>query len=119
MAQPSQLPPGYVDAALMLGSREEIVENPSFRALRYLGHFAQDESAPRNPMTYVLQGISRDGRYFITMRTQTSHPSLAKPGASTPAALKEVARRLAAASPDSFKPSLTQLDAIARSLRLP
>ena len=116
---PDQLPPGYVDAALMLGAREEIVENQSFRALRYLGHFAQEEYPPMNPMSYILQGVSRDGRYFITMRARASHPSLSKPGPNTPAALKEVARRLTAAAPDSFQPSLTQLDAIARSLRLP
>jgi hypothetical protein len=114
-----QLPPGYVEAALMLGTREEIVENQSFRALRYVGHFGQDESPPSNPMSYILQGVSRDGRYFIMMRAQCSHPSLAKPGSATPAALREVARRLAAAAPDSFNPSLIQLDAVARSLRLP
>ena len=116
---PQQLPPGYVEAALMLGTREEIVENQSFRALRYVGHFAQDESPPSNPISYILQGISRDGRYFIMMRAQCSHPSLAKPGSTAPAALREVARRLATAAPDSFNPSLIQLDAVARSLRLP
>jgi hypothetical protein len=119
MVPPEQLPPGYADAALMLGAREEMVENQSFRALRYVGHFAQDKSPPSNPMSYILQGVSHDGRYFIMMRARCSHPSLAKPGASTPAALREVARRLAAAAPDSFKPSLTQLDAVARSLKLP
>ena len=116
---PEQLPPGNVEAALRLGAREEIVENQSFRALRYVGYFAQDVSPPSNPISYILQGISRDGRHFILLRAQASHPSLAKPGASTPAAMKEVARRLAAATPDSFTPSLVQLDAVARSLRLP
>src|SRR5258706_1154390 len=116
---PEQLPPGNSEAALMLGAREEIVENQWFRALRYVGCFAQDISAPSNPMSYILQGLSRDGRLFIMMRAQSSHPSLAKPGASTPAALREVARRLAAAEPDSFKPSLAQLDAVACSLHLP
>jgi hypothetical protein len=116
---PEQLPPGSAEAALMLGAHEEIVENQSFRALRYIGFFAQDVVPPSNPLSYILQGVSRDGRYFIMMWAQSSHPSLAKPGASTPAALKEVARRLTAAAPDSFKPTLTQLDAVARSLRLP
>ena len=113
------MPPGNVEAALRMGAREEIVENQSFRALRYVGYFAQDVTPPSNPMSYILQGISRDGRHFIMLRAQCSHPSLAKPGASTPAALREVARRLAAAPPDSFTPSLTQLDAVARSLKLP
>jgi hypothetical protein len=116
---PEQLPPGNVEAALRLGAREEIVENQSFRALRYVGYFAQDVTPPSNPISYILQGISRDGRHFIMLRAQTSHPSLSKPGASTPAAMREAARRLAAATPDSFTPSLTQLDAVARSLRLP
>jgi hypothetical protein len=116
---PEQLPPGSAEAALMLGAREEMVENQSFHALRYVGYFAQDVVPPSNPLSYILQGVSRDGRYFILMRAESSHPSLAKPGASTPAALRELARRLAAAAPDSFKPSLTQLDAVARSLQLP
>ncbi|HYL75378.1 MAG TPA: hypothetical protein VEU96_14295 [Bryobacteraceae bacterium] len=116
---PEQLPPGNSEAALLLSAREEMVENQSFRALRYVGFFAQDVVPPSNPLSYILQGVSSDGRYFIMMSAQCSHPSLAKPGARTPAALKEVARRLTAAAPDSFKPSLTQLDAVARSLRLP
>jgi hypothetical protein len=119
MIPPGQLPPGNVEAALRMGAREEIVENQSFRALRYVGYFAQDVTPPSNPISYILQGVSRDGRHFIMLSAQTSHASVAKPGASTPAAMREVARRLAAATPDSFTPSLTQLDAVARSLRLP
>jgi hypothetical protein len=119
MVPPEQLPPGNIEAALRLGAREEIVENQSFRALRYVGYFAQDVTPPSNPLSYILQGLSRDGRYFIMLSAACSHPSLAKPGTSTPAALREVARRLAAAAPDSFTPPLTQLDAIARSLHLP
>lgn len=119
MVPPEQLPPGNEEAALRLGAREEIVENQSFRALRYVGYFSQDVTPPSNPLSYILQGVSSDGRLFIMLRAPSSHPSLAKPGANTPAALREVARRLAAAAPDSFKPSLTELDAVARSLRLP
>src|SRR5258708_1009717 len=80
MVPPEQLPPGNSEAALMLGAREEIVENQWFRALRYVGCFAQGISAPSNPMSYILQGVSRDGRLFIMMRAPSSHPSLAKPG---------------------------------------
>ena len=83
---PEQLPPGQVEAALMLGAREELVENQSFRALRYVGHFAQDESPPSNPMSYILQGVSRDGRHFIMMRAQSSHPSPGKTRGSHPPA---------------------------------
>ena len=119
MIPPEQLPPANIEAALRLGAREEIVENQSFRALRYVGYFAQDVTPPSNPLSYILQGVSRDGRYFIQLRAQSSHPSLAKPGTGTSAALSEVKRRLATAPPDSFNPSLTELDAVARSLRLP
>jgi hypothetical protein len=122
---PEQLPPGEADAALSFGARLEFVENPSFRALRYIGQFAQDDGTPANPLTYVLWGISRDGRYFIRMRTEIAHPSLSKPwvgmneGPKLRALRAEAARRLTAAAPESFQPSLTQLDGIARSLRLP
>jgi len=47
---PEQLPPGNVEAALRLGAREEIVENQSFRALRYVGYFAQEVTPPSNPI---------------------------------------------------------------------
>jgi hypothetical protein len=122
---PGQLPPGEADAALSFGARVEVVENPSFRALRYIGQFAQDTGTPSNPLTYILWGIGRDGRYFIGMRTQIEHPLLSKPwagmneGPKLRALQAEAARRLSGASPESFKPSLTQLDAVARSLRLP
>jgi hypothetical protein len=122
---PGQLPPGEADAALSFGTRLEFVESPSFRALRYIGQFAQDDGTPSNPLTYVLWGISRDGRYFIRMRTEIAHPSLSKPwvgmnmGPKLRALQAEASRRLTAAAPDSFQPSLTKLDAIAQSLRLP
>ena len=45
---PQLLPPDYSDAALLFGARVEFVEGPSFRALRYVGEFAQDVATPWN-----------------------------------------------------------------------
>lgn len=125
LVAPELLPPGYPDAELAFGARVEYIDEPAFRAIRYIGQFAQDVATPSNPLTYILFGITRDSKSFILMRAEISHPSLAKTAAIVQGGPKlkaqqaEAARRLAAAPPESFQPGLGQLDGIARSLRLP
>jgi hypothetical protein len=122
---PEMMPPGNSEAALLFGAREEYVEGPSVRALRYIGQFAQDTFAPSNPLTYILFGVSRDGKYFVVLRGEISHPSLPKretymaEGPKLKALQAEAARRLTAQPAESFQPGLSQLDGIIRSLRLP
>ncbi len=125
LVTPELLPPGSSDAAMMFGSRMEYVEGPSVRALRYIGQFAQEDLPPTDSLTYVLYGISRDGKYFVAIRSEVSFPPLPKSVGVVPVGPKlkalqaDASRRLNAAKPEVFKPPLGQLDAIARTLRLP
>jgi hypothetical protein len=61
----------YQDAGLCFWGKQELVEGNAWRGLRWIGWYAQDCSggpvtAPL-PVKYVLEAISRDGKYFILM----------------------------------------------------
>lgn len=122
---PQLLPPGSSEAALLFGARAEFVEGTSIRGIRYIGQFAQDDFGPAQLLSYVLFGINRDGKYFITVQGEITFPELPKDGAPISAGPKlralqaDAARRLNAAKPEAFKPSLVQLDAVAKTLKLP
>lgn len=120
----------YEDSAVDLAMRPEFLEGKSFQALRWVASFSQDPpSAPANPLSYILEGISRNGRYLLLIRGEIVHPSLKteaelpqdvqQDGPQMQAMRKQVARTIAKAAPDSFQPNLAQLDAIVRSLQLP
>jgi len=122
---PQSLPPGSSEAALLFGARAEFVEGTSIRGIRYIGQFAQDDFGPAQLLSYVFFGISRDGKYFVTVQGEITFPELPKEGAPISAGPKlkalqaDAARRLNAAKPEAFKPSLVQLDAVAKTLKLP
>jgi hypothetical protein len=86
-------------------------------------------------LTYVFQGISNDGRFFVIVRANISHsdvqrfsPPHLKPGLPVSTYLKDekdqsvrrvqLEKSLAAADSGSFVPSLSQLDQVIRSLKL-
>ena len=127
---PKALPPSSPDADLIMGARPETLEGKSFRAIRFIASYSQAEDPPHNPMEYVAQGISSDGRYYVMMRAKISHPAVdAEAKTKLPSGEKQYAAavravtarivpKLEAAAPDSFKPSLAQLDAVFKSLTI-
>lgn len=95
-----------------------------------------DEDYPSDNLGYIFEGISNDGRYFILIRADISHPDQKRlhpkrqingppghtwespdPKVDAPARI-QLERNLAAAEPASFQPNLDQLDAVIRSLKL-
>lgn len=135
----SKLP--YVDNSRWgtygMTARQESVEGDGWRGLRWIaGYGGGDEDYPSTALGYIFEGISNDGRYFILIRADISHPDQKRlrprrpiqgppghtweagdPKLETPARL-QLEKALATANPASFRPSLNELDAVIRSLRL-
>src|SRR6185369_3197292 len=76
-AAPFDLPVNYMaESELDFAALEKRVDSPSFRTVRWVGRFSTPESSPRNPMWYVAEGISRDGRCFLFVRVEIRHPAV-------------------------------------------
>jgi hypothetical protein len=123
------------DAALNLWTRPQFVEWSGWSGLRWIGSYSQDYSCGFGPdsLTYVFQGISNDGRFFILMRAQVSNLKVGRQldqecaeksrGQDFDAFSKKEMpalfdKEMSAADPASFQPNLDQLDAVIRSLKL-
>jgi hypothetical protein len=125
MASPFDLPMTRIDeAGLNFAAMEKRLDGKSFRALRWVAGFSMMSLLPANPMTYIAEGISRDGRYFLLVRAEISNPAVdglpdMEEGPQMEAIKTRVAAKLAAAPAASFKPSLATLDAIVQSIKLP
>lgn len=134
----NKLPYTYKDpwGAYIMSARQELLEGEGWRGLRWIAGFGGDEDYPSNSLGYIFEGISNDGRYFILIRADISHPDQKRlhprrpihgtpghtwesgdPKLETPARLR-LEKALAGADPASFQPSLNDLDAVIRSLRL-
>jgi len=125
-AAPFDLPMNRIDEAeLDFAAVEKRVDGTWFRALRWVATFSTPPAVPRNPFTYVAEGISRDGRYFLLMRAAVTHPAaIAGPGdiddgPELQALKAHIAGKLAAAPSSSYQPELATLDGIVASLKLP
>ncbi|MFW6070122.1 MAG: hypothetical protein ACOC9X_03665 [bacterium] len=95
--------------------------------IRFLAHYSQGMTAVNNQeLVYVFQGLSADGRYYVSALFPVTHPDL--PSAPEPLPRHfaenydeyraEVATLLADADVASFLPDLTVLDALVGSLSL-
>jgi hypothetical protein len=121
-----RLLPGHVniEADITFMVRQQAIESPTLRGVRWIGFYEQDDTPPVNPLTYAVDAISRDGRFLIMIRLPISHPgvSVVLPNAEG-SVLKTgramAARRMNDAAPASFNPSLDKLDAWVRSISLP
>jgi len=123
--------------AYIMSARQELLEGDGWRGRRWIaGYGGGDEDYPSSNLGYLFEGISNDGRYFILIRADISHPDqkrlrprrqiLGPPGHTweasdpkleTPARLM-LEKALATDDPASFQPSLNELDAVIRSLKL-
>jgi len=83
--------------------------------LCYLTQFTQeaDDFANNEELTYVLQGISKDGNFYFSADFRTTHPKLpsgidARPKRSTPDSIADIAF-LNKQPDDAFTPSLRKV----------
>jgi len=123
MVSPQLFPSGATDVAdLTFIARRSLLAGKSVRAIRWIGAYSQmGEGVPVNPLVYAADGITSDGRFLVLVRATVSHPAVPKDimdleGAKLQAFLARLSHLLEAASPDSFEPSLTHLDAMIESL---
>lgn len=134
----NELPYAYKDrwGAYIMSARQELLEGQGWRGLRWVSGQGGDEDYPSLGLGYRFEGISNDGRYFILIRADISHPDQKRllpprqingtppktwessdPKDETRLRL-QLEKSLAGADPVSFQPNLDALDAVVRSLRL-
>lgn len=124
------------DAALEVSTRPQFLEGQGWHGLRWIGKYGQDTSCWFEESTYVFQGTSDNGRFFILMRANVAHPSVGRrlsqdclaavektPNKSIDDMFKKEMpalfdKEISAADPASFQPNLDQLDAVIKSLKL-
>jgi hypothetical protein len=133
----NKLPYIYKDTwgAYIMTARSEFFEGEGWRGLRWIAGFGGDEQYPSSNLGYIFEGISSDGRYFILIRADISHPDQKRllpprhingtppntwessdPKDETRMRL-QLEKSLSTADPASFEPNLDQLDAVIRSLK--
>jgi hypothetical protein len=127
--------PNHHGAASVMTVNAEVLTGNGWRGWRWVEGSANLFRNYPDRLTYVLEAISNDGRFFVIVRAEVSHPDVQRfsppqlePGLPVSAYLKnekdQSARRaqlqksLAAADRASFAPSLSQLDQVTRSLKL-
>jgi len=114
----------FGDAGLQIAGQPTFVEGDGWRWLQWIASFSQDDGCLGfDFLAYVVEGITNDGRFFIMMRGGISNPALSRRldkecqgGAGDMDAIFN--KEVSAADPASFHPSLDQLDAVIRSLKL-
>src|SRR6185369_11174372 len=75
LPSPFDLPVNAInESELDFAAVEKRIDGKSSTALRWLAAFSTPASTPRNPLYYIAEGISRDGRYFLLMRAEVSTP---------------------------------------------
>lgn len=126
-------------AAQVFHAQTRIMDFTSGRGLRYLTAFAQYYAPVNNhDMIYTFQGITSDGAYYVSVILPVHAPFLAANAESPapadgvpfpdwnapgfeqqyPGYLAQVTQRLNAAAEGVFSPTLTMLDALARSIEV-
>jgi hypothetical protein len=81
-ATPDLLPLAiYQHSGLCFWGKQEIVEGKTWREMRWVGWYSQDcaggPPSDPEPMNYILEAISRDGKFFILILADIAylHPS--------------------------------------------
>ncbi len=110
-------------------SRIRYLDFPLFSAISYLTAYTQeDEGDPANneELAFVVQGVTKDGRYYIDARFAITHPSLPK-GIDSTKPMKGLARKqhlilvsknLDAATDESFWPPIASFKDLLASLAI-
>lgn len=118
----------YNNAARQMHAKLGLVSSPQLRGFRLLTYYANGKTgygATNAELTYDFQGLTDDGRYYISARIGVRHPDLPEtmddPRAAsdaTPAQRLQERTRLNAWPDKSYHPDLDTLDAILRSLKI-
>ena len=112
--------PGTVDAAYSLCAGVERVESPWVRGFVFLVQTTQEESGdlPNNyELTYQFLGITRDGAYLVAATFAVYHASILKePVYANAQRIWESERQLAGFEENTFRPPLSRLKAVIRSM---
>jgi hypothetical protein len=69
----------WINAGRMIAAKKRVLETSrifGIRALTYYRNSLEDAGANNEELTYDFQGISRDGRFYISARIPIRHPSL-------------------------------------------
>ena len=108
----------------------ERVDGKSWRGLRWIGQYSQEEDELQNPLAYVFLAISNDGKYLIWLWVQiedldapfqlsdNQKAKLIDDRKAWDALQQKANVALTGASPASFKPDLNRLDAAMRTIEL-
>jgi hypothetical protein len=121
-----------INAAQVLAVQVQYLDFAGGSGMRFLTHYAQDVSPVLNGMVfYTFQGLTADGRFYVTLYAPVSTPALPDKYEDTPAAqdydafaktydtyLEGVTAALNGQKPAQFTPDLTQLDALVESLQI-
>lgn len=113
----------------VLSARAEYVETPTFAGIQYIAAFSADVSPfNRNSFIYTIQGVTPDGKHYISAQSFIStdlfpaEPTIDDPAAfqaNLPTYIEESIATLNAGMPEDFSPSLADIDAAMESLFIP
>ncbi len=118
------------NAAQVFHAQEAYLTFANGQGIRYITQFDQAFNPINNrTVFYTFQGLTSDGRHYVTAVLPIAHPSLPADGQLSPenfetfAAnfddyLQEIISTLDEADPDSFSPSLTDLDSLLASVQV-
>jgi hypothetical protein len=116
-----------VDISQAFHTRVRYLDFPLFSGVAYLTAYTQeseDDPVNNEQLTLVVEGLTKDGRYYIDARFAITHPSLPK-GIDATKAMKGVARKahlrakakdLEAAADESFWPPMASFRELLGSL---
>jgi hypothetical protein len=118
------------NSAQVMHANLQYLDFKSGRGLRYLTEFSQGILPVNNyELIYTYQGLTSNGKYYVSAVLPVNHPSLPADGNITgnepseftgdfPTYLSTVVKTLNPQSADAFTPDLTQLDAMMSSLEV-
>lgn len=116
----------FFNAAQFIYSQEGYVRFQNGRGIRFVSQYGQAAYPIGYPhMFYAFQGVTEDGAYYISVIMPLNHPSLPEAESVTvdedfynnyETYVVEVEAQLDEKPPDSFVPSLLELDAMVETL---
>jgi hypothetical protein len=114
------------EAEIFFAAEAKTLTVGCFAAVRYVARFSQEDDAPYPALSYIVQGLSRDKRFFLSVEAAVAPPALAgfaaaPDGLSKPARAryKTALAQLLSSSPERFTPSVVRLDQALQSLQGP
>ena len=123
----------YGDAALMIATRPKLIQGDGWRGFRWIGQYGQDSGCGFTDLTYIFEGITQDGKFFMRMQTGISNLEAAKnldrrcEDESKARTFDEFFEKqmpalfdkeLSSADPASFQPNLDRLDIAVQTFKI-